>query len=93
MFSGRSQNTGFLMVSRAVEMIHFDGSGAEPAGPSNSSWKRNAGVAVSGGGTRGGVCDPDGSACATGAGSAAASRPSPDMNRRFLRSISGTATR
>src|ERR1700712_5381494 len=56
MFSGRSQNTGFLIISRAVEMVHFDGSGAEPAGPSNSSWKRKLGVAVCGGGTRGGGC-------------------------------------
>jgi hypothetical protein len=40
MFSGRSQNTGFLMTSRACAIIHFDGSGADPAGlPSNSSAK------------------------------------------------------
>jgi hypothetical protein len=45
-----------LITSRAVEMVHFDGSGAEPAGPSNSSWKRKLGVAVCGGGTRGGGC-------------------------------------
>jgi hypothetical protein len=44
MFSGLSQNTGFLIVSRARATDHFAGSGAEPAGPSNSSWKRNAGI-------------------------------------------------
>ena len=30
---------GSLIVSRALATAHFDASGAEPAGPSNSSWK------------------------------------------------------
>ncbi|SKU88732.1 Uncharacterised protein [Mycobacteroides abscessus subsp. abscessus] len=37
MFSGRSQNTGFLMRSRNFAATHLEPSGAEPAGPSNSS--------------------------------------------------------
>jgi hypothetical protein len=44
MFSGLSQKTGFLIVSRAFATTHFGASGAEPALPSNSSWKRNADV-------------------------------------------------
>jgi hypothetical protein len=36
--SGLSKPTGFLTGVRFDETAHFDGSGAEPAGPSNSSW-------------------------------------------------------
>ena len=38
--SGLSNPTGFLIGVRFDEIAHFDGSGAEPAGPSNSSWNR-----------------------------------------------------
>jgi hypothetical protein len=44
MFSGLSQNTGFLIASLAFATVHFDGSGDEPARPSNSLWNRNADV-------------------------------------------------
>ena len=37
-FSGSSQNVGSSIDSRAFATSHFDGSGADPAGPSNSSW-------------------------------------------------------
>lgn len=38
--SGRSNPFGFLIGVRFDEIAHLDGSGAEPAGPSNSSWNR-----------------------------------------------------
>src|ERR1700722_7042247 len=97
MFSGLSQNTGFLIVSRAFATIHFDGSGAEPAGPSNSSWNRNPGVCALGGGAVDGGSGPagpsgrNGSAPATGTGIAEANRPIPVMSIMLRRLVLGTA--
>src|SRR3954468_18942285 len=44
-FSGSSQNVGSCIVSRALAIIHFEPSGAEPAGPSKLSSNTYVGAA------------------------------------------------
>ena len=66
MFSGRSQNTGFLMYSRRGTIVHSAGLGGAPAGPSNSSPRTPGGVAASGGGAPNGAASGGGGNAASG---------------------------
>ncbi len=90
---GRSKPTGFLMGVRWFDTCHLDGSGTEPAGPSNSSWNKSPPVAAAGAAGAGvgpaGAAGRDGSAQAVGAGSAAARAPNPAIIIIRRRSISG----
>jgi hypothetical protein len=69
-----------------VAIIHLPESGAEPAGPSNSSWKRYGDVWAVGGAAGGDA----GSALASGSGSAAAIAPIPVIIIKLRRFNSGT---
>ena len=101
MFSGRSQNTGFLMDSRNWAICHRAGLGGAPAGPLNSS-PRNSGTAAAGageasgaggaGGIGPGASGPAGSAPALGVGRATAATLRPAIIIALRRSISGMAS-
>jgi hypothetical protein len=65
----------------------LDGSGAEPAGPSNSSWNRKLPVCAPGAGAAG--AGTKGVALAWGVGTAAAIAPIPNVNMALRRFISG----